>query len=282
MNDKNQALPKPSRLDLVRAGQGASLASLPKQSGLHSVALELLVEDPANERKTYTGMDGMVASVKAKGIVEPLTVTPHDTGKYMILTGHRRFRAAREAGLKEVLVVVTEHAADAADRRRKSIVSNVQREDVPVLELAEALKGLLDTDPNIKTQRKLAELLGKREAWVSEMLKVLDLSKEAKEKLRKAEGHVSYDAVMRVAREKDSSFQEQMIEDLASGKSNNRDVREKIKSKKGGAGAGDGKKKFKEAIRTENATVIVQFSKTKATREEVRSALKEALNKFKE
>ena len=81
-----------SRLDLVKAGLMGGLA----KRGRLVVTIDRLLEDPKNERKTYRHMEGLIASVKALGVIEPITVTPEGDG-FRILTGHRRARAARAA-----------------------------------------------------------------------------------------------------------------------------------------------------------------------------------------
>ena len=85
-----------------------------------------LLDDPRNERKAFRNMEGLIASVKTVGVIEPITVMPEGDG-FRILTGHRRARAARAAGVKEVEILVRE-LEDELARRRKSTVSNVRRE----------------------------------------------------------------------------------------------------------------------------------------------------------
>jgi len=150
------------------------------------VSLDRLLEDPKNERKTFRNMDGLVASIQAVGLVEPITVTP-EGDKFRILTGHRRARAAKLADLGEVEVLIRE-ADDELLRRRKSLISNVQREDIAAIELAEALQAMLDEDNQVRSQRELARILGKREAWVSDMLRMLTLPPDIQQRLRHAGG----------------------------------------------------------------------------------------------
>ena len=185
-----------SRLDLVKEGV-LSQSTLPKR-GRFIVSIHKLLEDPNNERRTFRGMEGLIASVKAHGIVEPITVTAEGE-HFRILTGHRRFRAAKAAGLTEVEVIARD-PEDALTRRRKSIVSNVQREDIGAVEMAEALQTMLDEDQTLHTQRELAALIGKPEDWVSAMLRILTLPAKLQEKLGTSQVSVSYDSAMRIAR----------------------------------------------------------------------------------
>src|SRR2546423_14059676 len=153
-----------SRLDLVR--EGLTENGIRKRGRL-LVSLSKLKEDPRNERKTFRNMDGLIASIKAVGLIEPITVTPIASGdKYQIVTGHRRYRAAKAAGLTQVEVIVRDPDNELT-RRQKSIISNVQREDVGPVELAEALQSLIDEDERINSQDDLAELIGKDKTWVS-------------------------------------------------------------------------------------------------------------------
>ena len=115
---------------MVKAGLMGGLA----KRGRLVVSLERLLEDPQNERKIFRNMEGLIASVKAFGVIEPITVMTEGDG-FRILTGHRRARAARAAGVKDVEIIVRDPEDELA-RRRKSIVSNVQREDVGPVELS--------------------------------------------------------------------------------------------------------------------------------------------------
>ena len=220
-----------SRLDLVKAGATGGFA----KRGRLVVNIDRLVEDAKNERKTFRNMEGLIESIKTVGLVEPITVTPEGES-YRILTGHRRYRAAKSAGLKEVEVLIREPESELT-RRRKSVVSNVQREDVGVVELAEALKALLDEDANIGTQRGLARIIGKREPWLSDMLRVLTLPPDLQQKLRISEVSVPYDTAMRIARVTDPIAQGSLIE-LALKGAPASEIRQRINEFKSGKSRG--------------------------------------------
>ncbi len=210
-----------SRLELVKEGLVAGLS----RRGRLIVSLDRLVEDPKNERKTFRNMEGLVASIQTVGLVEPITVTP-EGDKFRILTGHRRARAAKLANLREVEVLIREDE-DELLRRRKSLISNVQREDLGAIELAEALQAMLDEDNELRSQQELARILGKRKEWVSEMLRVLTLPPEVQTKLRHTEISLPYDTVIRVARVPDPKVQMEMLNLALSGTSNT-ELRRKI------------------------------------------------------
>ena len=96
----NPSPPPKSRLQLVReqAARGHPRDDAIRRTRL-VVLIDRLAEDPNNERKTLKHIEEMVASVKAHGIIEPITVVALDDGRYQIVTGHRRYSAAKLAGL---------------------------------------------------------------------------------------------------------------------------------------------------------------------------------------
>jgi len=280
--------PRPTRLQLIREKGKGAIPAIPKR-GAQLLDIDLLIEDPKNERKTFNNMQGLVETVKALGVIEALTVTPHDDGKYMVVTGHRRLRAAKEAGIKQLRVMIADPEEGQA-RRRRSIVSNVQREDVPPVELAEALQAMLEEDSDVKTQRDLAKMIGKRESWVSDMLRILTLPPLLQQELRTSEVPVPYDAVMRIARVNDKKQQKQLINDVLEGKSN-REIRAKIDAAKGPkpqsatepATKPTPQSKTKEQvyrIDLAKASVAVTFKQGAASKEAVRKVLRQALDKL--
>jgi ParB/RepB/Spo0J family partition protein len=216
-----------SRLDLVREGVGTGI----ERRGRKIVPIEKVVEDPRNERKTFRNMEGLIASVKLVGIVEPITVTPIEGDSYMMVTGHRRFRAAKAVGLEKIEVLVRDPEAETG-RRRKSIISNVQRENVGPIEMAEAIQSLLDEDDSVVTQRRLAETIGKSEQWVCDMLKILEMPAPLQEKLRTSVVSLPYDSAAKVARVKDDKLQAELVGELLKGASN-REIRARIDEAKG-------------------------------------------------
>jgi len=278
MNYNNMAkLPEgKTRLDLVREGlaQDASL----KKRGRLVVSIQKLKEDPKNERKTFRNMKGLVASIKAVGLIEPITVTPEPDDTYRIITGHRRYRAAKAAGLETMEVLIRE-PEDELTRRQKSVVSNVQREDVGPVELAEALQSLMDEHPNVKSQQEVARLIGKDKAWISGMLRILTLPPELQRRVGTSQLSLSYDSMIRIARLDDPAEQERLMEAVLSGASV-REVRAHIGSVKGkgNGSAQPSAPKPKRVYHTAHrATVIVQATGKQLANEQCIEALREAL-----
>lgn len=206
---------KLSRLQLIKQGRYNALP----EEGQRVIPLDLLIEDPRNERKTYRNMEDLTKTVKAVGVIEPITVVPYGEGKYMITTGHRRYRAAKAAGLKEIAVIVAQ-AETELRRRRKSIISNIQREDVGPVEMALGLQALKEDDPEIESDKQLAELIGKSPSWVSGMLKVLSIPQDLRGRLIETKVPVSYDAAMEISRLPNHDQQAELIGLALDGASN--------------------------------------------------------------
>src|SRR5450432_1707439 len=188
-----------SRLNLIKSGTTETgPLKIPKR-GRVMVDITSLIPDEKNERKVFRRIPELAATIKAVGIIDPPTVVPMDDGRYKITTGERRWRAAKEAGLKQIPVIIGD-AEDERVRRAKSLISNIQREDLVALELAQALQDMKDDNPDVKTNRDLAAQIGKSEQWVGQMLKILELPEEAREKIRNADRVIPYDSVIEVAR----------------------------------------------------------------------------------
>jgi ParB family chromosome partitioning protein len=277
----DQVHPTKSRLQLVKemAEHGELGKTSLSPTGRKIVNIDKLVEDPDNERKTYDDMADLIASVKNHGIVEPPTVMLLPDGRYQIVTGHRRYRAAKEAGLPQIEVIIRE-PEEKWERRKKSLISNVQRKDVRPIELALALKALLDNDPGLQTQDDLAETIGKDKTWVSRMLRILDLPDDLREKVATSQLFVPADAVSNIARLEDRQTQENLIDELLTG-ATTRDIRSRINEHKAKAPAEVREKpapKPKRVFYTgHNAFVIVQSEHGRLTHHQVIDALAEAL-----
>lgn len=261
-----------SRLDLVKEGVPPGV----EKRGRLVVSVAKIIEDLRNERKTFRNMDGLIASIKAVGLVEPITVSPHGDC-YRILTGHRRYRAAKAAGLDRVEVLIRDPEEESL-RRRKSVVSNVQREDLGPVELAEALQSLMVEDPQIESQEDLARAIGKTKTWVCRILRILDLPAEMQQKVASAQLSIPYDAVAAIARLQNHPEQGTLIDALLEGETQ-LEIRERISHLKG-RGALSGKAKPKRVYQTSHkAMVIVQSMNSTLEPERIIQALTEAADK---
>lgn len=265
--------PRPSRLAIVREKGAEGVPKLAKR-GHYQIPIDLLVEDPRNERKTYRGMEELTATVRSLGVIEPITVVPLEDGRYRITTGHRRFRATRAAGLDRISVFIGEPEEESL-RRRKSVISNVQRQEVDAVEMAEGLLALKQEDPTIQTNRDLAALVGKSEQWVGEMLKILTLPESVRRRIAEAHQPLAYDAVVQISRLATGRDQETLLEEALRG-SPVREIRRKAKELRNASQPNKPSART-NTFETSHATVTVRFKGENSSIEHLLEALERAL-----
>ncbi len=116
------------------------------------------------------GIDELSASIKKHGIITPILVQKED-GYYQIIAGERRWRAARKAGLKEIPAIIKDY--EGSKRLEISLIENIQREDLDVLEEAMAYRQLIDEYS--LTQQEVADRVSKSRASITNTLRLLDL-----------------------------------------------------------------------------------------------------------
>ncbi|MGN6194400.1 MAG: ParB/RepB/Spo0J family partition protein [Ginsengibacter sp.] len=152
--------------------------SLIKDSERNNVAntripLNLIEANPEQPRHDFdeTALSELAASVKLHDIIQPITVTKIGNGKYRIIAGERRFRAAKIAGLADVPVYIR----DVKDSKilELALLENLQREDLNAIEIALSYKQLMEELDY--TQDQLAERMGKERSTITNYIRLLKL-----------------------------------------------------------------------------------------------------------
>ncbi len=124
-------------------------------------------------------LEELAASIKAQGLIQPISVRPVGTGRYEIIAGERRWRAAQIAGLGEVPVLIRDIPDDAA--LAMSLIENIQREDLNPLEEAAGIQRLIDEFQ--MTHQQAADAVGRSRSAASNLLRLLQLAKPAQDML---------------------------------------------------------------------------------------------------
>ena len=119
-------------------------------------------------------------SISAQGVVQPIVVRSIDGGRYEIIAGERRWRAAQLAGLHEIPVIIRDVSDQTAVAL--SLIENIQREDLNPLEEAQALQRLLKEFK--MTHQQVADAVGKSRAAVSNLMRLIDLHPDVKSYLQ--------------------------------------------------------------------------------------------------
>jgi ParB family transcriptional regulator, chromosome partitioning protein len=161
-----------------KRGMGRGLAAILPESGaggpeLRELPVEMIEPNPEQPRSNFEkgALDALAGSIKSAGLLQPLIVRPVDGGRYELVAGERRWRAAQQAGLKRVPAVVRVSPED--ERLQAALIENMVREDLNPVDEARACATLVD-DLGI-TNAELARRVGRSRASISNLIRLLDL-----------------------------------------------------------------------------------------------------------
>jgi ParB family chromosome partitioning protein len=144
--------------------------------------IENLQPNPRNPRRLFTDdeLDELAASIRERGIIQPIVVRALKGDNFEIIAGERRWRAAQRAGLHDVPIAVVE--ANDAQSLEYAIIENVQRADLNPIEEATGYLALMD-DFN-RTQEEVAQIVGKSRPHIANTIRLLKLSEPVKQLVR--------------------------------------------------------------------------------------------------
>ena len=146
-------------------------------SQLKQLKLDSIIRDEEQPRREFNqeALEALASSIKEHGVLQPIVVTKED-GKYKIVAGERRWRAAKIAGLDKIPAII--RTLDSQNRLELSIIENAQREDLNAIELATAY-AKLQTQFNLSTE-EIGAKVGKSEQSVNNTLRLLTLPDSVK------------------------------------------------------------------------------------------------------
>lgn len=196
--------PRTGDLEKLFATEG----DVEQASGLQllSIRLDTISPDPEQPRRTFPddSLQELSDSIKQDGVIQPIEVTEIDDGRFLIVHGERRWRAAQMAGLETIPAVVRRRDYDLVTRLVRQLVENIQREDLNdvdraagLLRLRDMLQTELDTKASLKdtktdsspwaktiTWAKVGKRLGYSRQRIHQLIRLLDLPKVIKEDVR--------------------------------------------------------------------------------------------------
>lgn len=149
--------------------------------GVQEISIDLITPNPNQPRKAFeeTALNELAASIIEHGIIQPVIVF-QKSGKYIIIAGERRYRAALLAGLRKIPVI--EKSVTDREKKELSLIENLQRKELNPIEEAEAMQ-LLILEHSL-TQEDVAKSLGKSRPAVANALRLLKLPELIKEMVR--------------------------------------------------------------------------------------------------
>ncbi|PCJ09841.1 MAG: chromosome partitioning protein ParB [Rhodobacteraceae bacterium] len=156
----------------VNPEQIGSVEKTPRNAEL-MVPIEKVIANPEQPRRQFVqvDLDDLTASIREKGVLQPLIVRPRDGGMYEIVAGERRWRASQAAQLHEVPVLVRDYSD--VEVLEVALIENIQRADLNALEEAHSYKLLMEKFGH--TQEKMAEALGKSRSHIANLVRLLHL-----------------------------------------------------------------------------------------------------------
>ena len=148
-------------------------------NSFQKINISQIVPNPSQPRKNFKHeeLKELSSSIKNQGLIQPIIVKPTNDNQFQIIAGERRWRACQLNGMHEVDCVIKE--IDEKSILEAALIENIQREDLNVIEEANAYKGLIDIKGT--NNENLAKLIGKSSSHVSNILRLLELDKKIQE-----------------------------------------------------------------------------------------------------
>jgi ParB family chromosome partitioning protein len=237
------------------------------------VELTKLRPNPDQPRKLFNEetIKELAASIEQHGLIQPISVVPDPESQegFVIVAGERRYRAHQRLGKATITAIITKGNSDEI-----VLIENIQREDLSPIDQAEGLAGMMERYGY--KQEDLAKVVGKSRPTVTELLSLNSLPQEIKQECRTFDVPKSF--LVQIVRRK---LEEQLQFWGEYKKGEVKTVRE-AKKRKAGEEIGAAQpqlKKAKQVFKTAHkASVIVQSDTLRLTREQITSALREALD----
>jgi len=198
---------------------------VPSRAGHVEIPLNSITPNPRQPRSAFDdeALSELSSSIRSIGIVQPITVRKISEGKYQIISGERRYRASRLAGLRTIPAYIRE--ADDTQMLEMALVENVQRSDLDPIETALGYKRLIEECG--LTHEQLSERLGKKRASVTNSLRLLKLPPTVQQRIR--DGVLSTGHAKVLLGVDDPALQESLCEETVRGALSVRQLEERLR-----------------------------------------------------
>lgn len=203
------------------------ISARPSGPRIRMIPLGKIDPNPHQARSELGNIDELMASIKSKGVLEPILVRPKND-RYEIIAGERRYVASKRVGLKEIpaieMIVMDNEAMELA------LIENLQRKDLDVFEEADGLNALVEIYGYNHAQ--LAEKIGKARSTLTEIVNVARIPKKLRELCHDAQ-ITSRSTLIEIAKQEKHSDMERLIHEIAERGLRREDTRELSKKLKG-------------------------------------------------
>jgi ParB family transcriptional regulator, chromosome partitioning protein len=238
------------------------------------VPIEDLQPNPRQPRHDLGDLSELKASVREKGLLEPILVRPAG-GRFEIIAGERRYRAAIEVGLSEVPCIVRD--VGDAEMMELALIENLQRKDLSAFEEADGLKAL--AEHHSYTHEMMAERLGRSRSTITEMLSLTVMPEEVRELCRLADIQ-SKSVLLQIVRQSDPGKMVALVDKLQQEGKTRDDVRRLTQREKSGRGR-PRNFVFRYQPQEKTFTLNLQFRKSQVPRDEIIHALEAILENLR-
>ena len=252
---------------------------LTRRSGRHIGSMLPLqwIEPNAEQPRTQLGnIEELAASVREKGVLEPILVRQIAPNRYQIISGERRYRAATLAGLDEIPAI--ELDVDDREQLEIALIENIQRKDLTPFEEAEGLYILQQRFDY--THERISQVIGKSRTTVTETLLLNDIPDRIRAMCREA-GISNKSILVQVARAGGEEAMEQVVRAFAAGELSRDELRRKTAAKPEPKKAGR-PKNYVFAVKDKSLpfTLNLAFKKPNVEKSEVIAAVRELLHRL--
>jgi ParB family chromosome partitioning protein len=239
------------------------------------IHIENIDPNPRQARSELGNLDGLMASIKSKGILEPILVRAKED-RYEIIAGERRYVAAKRVGLKEIPCIVM--TVEDNEAMELALIENLQRKDLDAFEEAHGLKALIDIYGY--THEQISKKIGKGRSTITE---VINLSKIPKKIIELCKKH-SIDrrsTLIEIAKLKNEEDMKHLINEIVNRGLKRTDTRELSKKLKGKKATKPQYFVYNYAPKDSQYRLKMEFKKENVTKEEIIDILEKIINKLK-
>ncbi len=242
---------------------------------IRMIPLDRIDPNPRQARCELGNLEELMASIRAKGILEPILVRPKND-RYEIIAGERRYVASKNIGLREIPCI--EMNVKDNEALELALIENLQRKDLDVFEEADGLKTLVDIYGYNHSQ--LAEKIGKARSTITEIVNVARIPKRLRD-LCKTHDISSRSTLIEIAKQEKEQDMERLIEEIAARGLRREDTRELSKKFKGK------QKTTKPYVfsyappHSDSYHLRIEFKKHNITKDEIIRVLEETLARLK-
>jgi len=191
------------------------------------ITIDKIDPNPQQARSELGDLNELVASIKSKGILEPILVRPKNN-RYEIIAGERRLIASKKAGLMEIPCI--EMDVEDNEAMELALIENLQRKDLNVFEESDGIKSLIDIYNY--THSKIAEKIGKARSTITEIINISKIPKDIRE-LCISNGIERRSTLIEIAKLKNKSDMENIINEIKNRGLKREETRELSKKIKG-------------------------------------------------